>query len=68
MTPPQPGPATLEGQLQRRTATWGITTEKPHGRTRTDTRPDMFYFPLDQHLLDGVDALLHVSAARPVMR
>jgi hypothetical protein len=28
----------------------------------------MGYFPLDQHLLAGVDALLHVRVGRPVTR
>ncbi|WP_434438946.1 erythromycin esterase family protein [Lentzea sp. E54] len=64
----EPDKATLEGQLQGRFTTWGITADKPAGPTRTDTRLEMGYFPLDQHLMDGVDALLHVRVGRPVTR
>jgi erythromycin esterase-like protein len=64
----EPDKATLEGQLQSRFTTWGITKDKPEGPSRTDTRLEMGYFPLDQHLMDGVDALLHVKAGRPVTR
>jgi erythromycin esterase-like protein len=68
----EPGKATLEGQLQDRFTTWGVTKDKPEGVSRTDTGADsmlaMAYFPLDQHLMDGVDALLHVRVGRPVTR
>jgi hypothetical protein len=64
----EPDKDTLEGQLQGRFTTWGMTEEKPRGRTRQDTTRVMGYFPLDQHLLDGVDALLHVRVGRPVTR
>lgn len=64
----EPDKATLEGRLQSRFTTWGVTDDKPEGTIRTDTRPEMGYFPLDQHLMDGVDALLHVRVGRPVTR
>ncbi|MFD5826732.1 erythromycin esterase family protein [Lentzea sp. NPDC060358] len=64
----EPDKATLEGQLQSRFTTWGITADKPRGPSRTDTKPEMGYFPLDQHLMDGADALLHIRAGRPVTR
>ncbi|WP_285643750.1 erythromycin esterase family protein [Lentzea sp. NBRC 102530] len=68
----EPDKATLEGQLQGRFTTWGITTDKPEGPRRTDIGDDpmlkMGYFPLDQHLMDGVDALLHVRVGRPATR
>jgi erythromycin esterase-like protein len=64
----EPDKDTLEGQLQSRFTTWGMTKDKPQGRTRADTELRMGYFPLDQHLLDGVDALLHVRVGRPVTR
>ncbi len=64
----EPDRATPEGRLQGRFTTWGITADKPEGTTRTDTRLEMGYFPLDQHLMDGVDALLHVRVGRPVTR
>lgn len=60
----EPDRATLEGQLQRRFTTWGITADKPSGPSRADTAPEMGYFPLDEHLMAGVDALLHVRAGR----
>jgi erythromycin esterase-like protein len=64
----EPDKDTLEGQLQGRFTTWGMTKDKPQGRTRADTEGVFGYFPLDQHLLDGVDALLHVRVGRPVTR
>lgn len=64
----EPDKDTLEGQLQGRFTTWGLTADKPEGPTRQDTRLEMGYFPLDQHLLAGVDALLHVRVGRPVTR
>lgn len=64
----EPDKDTFEGSLQGRFTTWGVTTELPTGTTRTDTKLEMGYFPLDQHLLDGVDAVLHVRVGRPVTR
>ncbi|NGY58237.1 erythromycin esterase family protein [Lentzea sp. NEAU-D13] len=64
----EPDKDTLEGQLQDLFTTWGMTDDKPQGPTRTDTKLEMGYFPLDQHLLAGVDALLHVRVGRPVTR
>ncbi|MEU0881864.1 erythromycin esterase family protein [Lentzea sp. NPDC005914] len=62
----EPDKATLEGQLQSRFTTWGMTKDKPQGPARQDAM--WHYFPLDQHLLAGVDALLHVRVGRPVTR
>ncbi|MFD4640924.1 erythromycin esterase family protein [Lentzea sp. NPDC058436] len=64
----EPDKATPEGQLQSRFTTWGVTKDKPSGPSRQDTRLEMGYFPLDEHLMAGVDALLHVKAGRPVTR
>lgn len=68
----EPDKATLEGQLQSRFTTWGITSDKPQGVQRADTGADPMlkigYFPLDQHLMDGVDALLHIRVGRPATR
>jgi hypothetical protein len=64
----EPEKDTLEGRLQGRFTTWGMTKDKPEGKTRTDTKPEMGYFPLDEHLMAGVDALLHVRVGRPVTR
>ncbi|NKE59137.1 erythromycin esterase family protein [Lentzea sp. PSKA42] len=64
----EPDKDTLEGRLQGRFTTWGMTKDKPEGKTRTDTTLEMGYFPLDQHLMDGADALLHVRVGRPVTR
>jgi erythromycin esterase-like protein len=64
----EPDKDTLEGQLQSRFTTWGMTGDKPEGNLREDTKLEMGYFPLDQHLLAGVDALLHVRVGRPVTR
>jgi erythromycin esterase-like protein len=63
----EPDKATLEGQLQSRFTTWGMTKDKPQGPARTVADEISWaYFPLDQHLMDGVDALLHVRVGRPV--
>jgi erythromycin esterase-like protein len=64
----EPDKDTLEGGLQGRFTTWGMTADLPTGKSRTDTELEMGYFPLDQHLLNGVDALLHVKVGRPVTR
>jgi hypothetical protein len=65
----EPDKASLEGQLQSRFTTWGMTKDKPQGPARTVADEISWaYFPLDQHLLAGVDALLHVRVGRPVTR
>uniref|UniRef100_UPI0039BF4ADA erythromycin esterase family protein n=1 Tax=Lentzea alba TaxID=2714351 RepID=UPI0039BF4ADA len=64
----EPDRDTLEGSLQSRFTTWGITEDKPQGKTREDAKQVWAYFPLDQHLMAGVDALLHVRVGRPVTR
>ncbi|MDX6259580.1 MAG: hypothetical protein QOH84_1268 [Kribbellaceae bacterium] len=59
----EPEPDTYEGVLQRSVPTWGLTPAsaiQPAG-TRTDTTPRQGYFPLDQALLDQVDAMLHIN-------
>jgi Erythromycin esterase len=60
----EPEPGTYEGFLQSRFPTWGLTTaaEFASAHTRTDPTPRQGYFPLDQEILDGADAVLHVSA------
>ncbi|WP_281286605.1 erythromycin esterase family protein [Herbidospora galbida] len=57
----EPADGTYEGDLRRRFPTWGLTTAMPSGVSRTDTTPQMGYFPLAPDTLDGADALLHVG-------
>lgn len=54
---------TYEGALQNRFASWGLTaaTEVAPARTRTDTTQRQGYFPIDQALLDGAEAVLHIN-------
>jgi erythromycin esterase-like protein len=61
---PEPEPDTYEGILQRSISTWALTPAAAlqPARTRTDTTPQQGYFPLDQALLDQVDAVLHINA------
>ncbi|MFI5934433.1 erythromycin esterase family protein [Actinoplanes sp. NPDC051494] len=61
---PDPHPGTYEGRLQRRTTGWGLTPapEVEPGDTRTDTRPEQGYFPLDRATVEGADAVLHIAA------
>jgi erythromycin esterase-like protein len=63
----EPEPDTYEGFLQRRFTTWGLTTpaEVAAADTRTDPTPQQGYFPLDQEILDGADAVLHINAGTP---
>ncbi|MFJ3310046.1 erythromycin esterase family protein [Streptomyces sp. NPDC086549] len=60
----EPEPDTYEGFLQRRITTWGLTAAGAvaSARKRTDTTPRQGYFPLDRAILDGSDAVLHISA------
>jgi erythromycin esterase-like protein len=60
----EPSVDTYEGNLQRMIGDWGLTSAAalPLARTRTDTTPRQGYFPLDQALLDQVDAVLHIKA------
>lgn len=60
---PEPDPGTYEGALQRGTDGWGLTVPSAVTAlgTRTDTTPQQGYFPLDQAILDGADAVLHLS-------
>ncbi|MEV6414696.1 erythromycin esterase family protein [Kribbella sp. NPDC051718] len=62
----EPAADTYEGNLQRTFTTWGLTpaVALQPAQTRTDTTPRQGYFPLDQPLLDHVDAVLHIDAGR----
>lgn len=63
-----PDPATHEGRLQQRFDTWGLIaadTLEP-AVERTDATSQQGPFPLEQALLDGADAVLHVSVGRAV--
>ncbi|WIY05138.1 erythromycin esterase family protein [Amycolatopsis mongoliensis] len=55
----EPAADTYEGQLQRDTETWKLTTEIPAGHTRDDT--DRRYAPLTRELLAAADAVLHIA-------
>ncbi|MET1072201.1 MAG: erythromycin esterase family protein [Umezawaea sp.] len=59
----EPEPDSAEGLLQSRCATWGLTAagDVRAVRGRTGTIPEKGYFPLDQALLDGADAVLHIG-------
>lgn len=59
---PDPAPDTYEGALQRRIDGWALTSA-PEGRGRTDTTPQQGYRALDHEVLDGADAVLHISDA-----
>lgn len=54
----EPAPGTYESLLRP-----GVTpaADVPAARTRTDTRPEQGYFPLDAETLAGADAVLHLS-------
>ncbi|MFI5713726.1 erythromycin esterase family protein [Kribbella sp. NPDC051620] len=60
----EPAPDTYEGALQRGVTTWGLIPASAiqPALTRTDIDPRRGYFPLDQGLLDQVDAVLHIQA------
>ncbi|WP_328326768.1 erythromycin esterase family protein [Kribbella sp. NBC_00382] len=59
----EPEPDTYEGNLQHTISDWGLTPAAAlaAARTRTDINPRQGYFPLDQALLDQVDAVLHIN-------
>ncbi|MFD0822445.1 erythromycin esterase family protein [Micromonospora zhanjiangensis] len=63
-----PDPDTYEGHLAERVATWDLVpaTAVAAARTRTDTRPEQGYFPLDRDTLAGADAVLHVTTGTAV--
>lgn len=63
LTLDEPEPDTFEGVLQRRITDWGLlpATEVTPARTRTDTTPQQGYFPLEQAIVDGADAIMHVT-------
>ncbi|WP_103343635.1 erythromycin esterase family protein [Amycolatopsis sp. CA-126428] len=56
----EPAPDTYEGRLQRETETWKLAG-LPHGRKRTDTKPERGYFGLDADVLDGAAAVWHIA-------
>jgi len=60
----EPEPTTYEGFLQRGITTWGLTPAAAiaPAQTRTDTRPDQVYSPLDQATINSADAILHLNA------
>jgi erythromycin esterase-like protein len=62
----EPDPNTYEGFLQRGITTWGLTPAAavPSARTRTDSKPEKSYFPLDQPMVDSADAILQLNAER----
>ncbi|MCP3803786.1 erythromycin esterase family protein [Allokutzneria sp. A3M-2-11 16] len=60
---PEPEAGTYESLLQSRFPTWGLTTEVASGRKRAAIDPMKGYFPIDQALLDGADAVLHINTA-----
>ena len=57
----EPDPDTYEGFLQSRVGLTA-TSEIPAARTRTDVKPEQGYLPLNQTILDGADAVLHIDA------
>jgi erythromycin esterase-like protein len=59
----EPEPDTYEGLLQRHFSGWGLTATSAvaAARKRTDTKPEQGYFPVDQDVLDGTDAILHIT-------
>ncbi|HEX3778780.1 MAG TPA: erythromycin esterase family protein [Pseudonocardiaceae bacterium] len=63
----EPESDTYEGLLQRRISTWGLIagSEIVPARTRTDTKQEQGYFPLDKATLDRADAVLHISTGTP---
>ncbi|WP_326955635.1 erythromycin esterase family protein [Amycolatopsis sp. NBC_01286] len=58
----EPEPETYEASLQDRVDGWGLVRAVEPGRTRTDAIPETGYFPLTPEVLDGADAVLHISA------
>ncbi|GAA3564312.1 erythromycin esterase family protein [Kribbella ginsengisoli] len=63
----EPAADTYEGGLQRTFSTWGFTPSAAlqPAQMRTDINPQRGYFPLDQPLLDHVDAVLHINSGTP---
>ncbi|MFJ9867784.1 erythromycin esterase family protein [Streptomyces sp. NPDC101165] len=58
-----PEPDTYEGLLQSGTTAWDLATDVTDApaRTRTDIAPQQGYRPLDRTILEGADAVLHIS-------
>ncbi|WP_067651766.1 erythromycin esterase family protein [Nocardia harenae] len=59
-----PEPGTYEHALRRRFPAWGLTTTVAPALTRTDTRPDQGYAPLDQPLIEAADGVLYLDSGR----
>ncbi len=60
----EPDPNTYEGFLQPDTTTWSLTPAAavPSAHTRTDSKPEKSYFPLDHPMVAAADAILHLNA------
>ena len=67
---PAPDPGTYEGRLQERIDTWGLidAADLPDAAERTDVTSPQGPFPLDREILEGADAVLHVSVGRAATR
>ncbi|KAF0844942.1 erythromycin esterase family protein [Nocardia caishijiensis] len=59
----EPEPDTYEGAFQKSTPTWGFVAAEALGvaETRTDTRPEQGYFPLDPDTVAGADVIVHLA-------
>lgn len=57
-----PEPGTYEGVLRERFPTWGLATTVAAARTRTDTRPEQGYAPLDRALVEAADGVLYLDS------
>ncbi|MFC8528845.1 erythromycin esterase family protein [Nocardia sp. NPDC057227] len=57
-----PEPGTYEGTLRQEFPTWGLTATVAPAPTRTDTRPDQGYAPLDRSLVDAADGVLYLDS------
>lgn len=63
---PAPEPGTYEGRLQERFDTWGLTAaaDVPDAAERTDITSPQGPSPLNRVIIEGADAVLHVSEGR----
>ncbi len=59
----EPEPSTFEGHLQGRVTGWGLipAASLPAATRRADINPRKGYFPLDQALVSGANAILHIA-------
>lgn len=58
----RPALDTYEGVLNSAIPTWGIVEPPTAAAPRTDVDPRKGYFPLDQAVLDGADAVWHIDS------